>query len=255
MPNLRKWSTTATGNASIAGGATTINNAEGQLPSTVNNSIREAYAQIRSLYKPSEWGWVEHSSTASVASQTTVKVAANVTSDYTAGRRIRMTGGSAIMFGYIVSSSFTAETTVTLVKDSGSLSASMSIVAVSAAYDKNSALLQSGVYTPTLSNVSLINASTAYECQYLRVGNTVTVSGRVDIHPTAALTTIELGISLPIASNFGALSDCAGTTASPGFQEAMPINADIANDRAKIDGLSATATNHAVYFTFTYQVI
>lgn len=137
MPNLRRWSSTASGNASIAGGASTINWAEGQLPSTVNNSMREASAQIRSIYKPSEWGWVEHSATASVASQTTFKIAADVTADYVQGRRVRLTGGSTIMYGNIVSSSFTAQTTITLTKDSGSLSASMSIAAVAAVYDKN----------------------------------------------------------------------------------------------------------------------
>jgi hypothetical protein len=137
MPNLRKWSTTATGNASIAGGATTINWAEGQLPSTVNNSMREESAQIRQVYKPSEWGWVEFSATASVASQTTFKITGDQTTDYIQGRRVRLYGGSTVAYGDIVSSSFTAETTVTLKKDSGSLSASMSIAAVSAVYNKN----------------------------------------------------------------------------------------------------------------------
>lgn len=252
MPNLRKWSTTATGNASIAGGATTINNAEGQLPSTVNNSIREAYAQIRSLYKPSEWGWVEHSSTASVASQTTVKVAANVTSDYTAGRRIRLTGGSAIMFGYIVSSSFTAETTITLAKDSGSLSASMSIVAVSAAYDKNSALLASGKYTPTLTTGETV---VPYECHYFRIGSLVNVWGRFDLDPLSSGVAVDIGISLPIPSNFGAVEDCAGNTSTPAVTEALAIYADFANDRAKVDGITGTGANHAVYFSFGYEII
>lgn len=137
MANLRKWSRTATGNASVAGGATTINWAEGQNPSTVNNSMREAMAQVRAIYRPGEWGWVEHSATASVASQTTIKIVEDVTAHYVQGRRIRLHGGSTTMYGDIVSSSFTAETTVTLKKDSGSLSASMSIAALSAVYPKN----------------------------------------------------------------------------------------------------------------------
>jgi len=137
MPNLRKWSQTASGNASVAGGANTINWQEGQAPSTVNNSSREEMAQIRRVYRPDEWGWVECSATASVASQTTFKLAGDQTSDYTANRRVRLTGGSATVYGTITSASFTAETTVTITKDSGSLSASMSIAAVSSAYDKN----------------------------------------------------------------------------------------------------------------------
>src|SRR5688500_4743620 len=37
-------------------------------------------------------------------------------------------------------------------------------------------VLTSGTYTPTLTNTTNLDGSTAYECQYLRVGNTVTVS-------------------------------------------------------------------------------
>src|SRR5438552_1367658 len=38
---------------------------------------------------------------------------------------------------------------------------------------------QSGSYTPRLTNVANLSASTAYTCQWMRVGNTVTVSGKV----------------------------------------------------------------------------
>lgn len=131
MANLRKWSTTATGNATVAGGVSTINFAEGQTPGSVNNSAREMMAQVRSIYTPSEWGWVEHSSTASVATQTTFKLAGNQTTNWTAGRRWRLKSGSTTRYGSIVSSSFTVETTVTVTVDSGSLSASHSLAAIS----------------------------------------------------------------------------------------------------------------------------
>lgn len=136
MANIRRWSQTATGNATVAGGASTINFAEGQLPSTVNNSAREMMAQIRGVYKPSEWGWVECSATASVASQTTFKLTGDQTGDYTAGRRWRIKSASTTRYGSIVSSSYTTETTVTVTVDSGSLSASHSLAAV-AAIDSN----------------------------------------------------------------------------------------------------------------------
>lgn len=130
MVNLRKWSTTATGNASVAGGANTINFAEGQTPGSVNNSAREMMAQLRSVYTPSEWGWVENSATASVASQTTFKLAGNQTTDWVAPRRWRLKSGSTTRYGTVVSSSFTVETTITVTVDSGSLSASHSLAAL-----------------------------------------------------------------------------------------------------------------------------
>jgi hypothetical protein len=132
MANLRKWSTSASGNSSVAGGANTINYAEGQAPGSVNNSAREVMAQIRSVYVPQEWGWVEHSATASVASQTVFKLAGDQTTNWTANRRWRLKSASTTRYGKIVSSSFTAETTVTVEVDSGSLSASHSLAALSA---------------------------------------------------------------------------------------------------------------------------
>lgn len=132
MANLRKWSTTATGNASVAGGANTINFSEGQTPGSVNNSAREMMAQVRSIYTPDEWGWVEHSATVSVASQTVFKLAGNQTANWTAGRRWRLKSGSTTRYGAVVSSSFTSETTITVTVDSGSLSASHSLAALAA---------------------------------------------------------------------------------------------------------------------------
>lgn len=116
-------------------------------------------------------------------------------------------------------------------------------------------LVTSGKYTPTLFNVTNVAASTAYECHYLRIGSLVKVWGRVDIDPTSSGVATELGVSLPIASNLGVLEDCAGTTASPAVTEALAINADTDDDRAKIDGMSGTAVNHAVYFNFGYEII
>jgi hypothetical protein len=131
MATLRRWSTSASGNATVTGGVNTINFAEGQTPGSVNNSAREMMAQVRSIYTPSEWGWVEHSATVSVASQTSFKLGGNQTTNWTAGRRWRLKSGSTTRYGSVVSSSFTAETTITVTVDSGSLSASHSLAALS----------------------------------------------------------------------------------------------------------------------------
>ena len=136
MGNVRRWSTTATGNASVAGGANTINWQEGQAPGSVNNSAREMMAQLRGIYTPDEWGWVEFSATASVASQTVFKLPGNQTTAWTANRRWRLKSGSTTHYGSVVSSSYTTETTITVTVDSGSLSASHSLVAL-ASIDSN----------------------------------------------------------------------------------------------------------------------
>lgn len=137
MANFRKWSSSASGNSSIAGGSNTINFAEGQAPGSVNNSAREMMAQVRSVYAPDEWGWVEFSATASVASQTSFKIVGNQTSNWVANRRWRLKSGSTTRYGTVVSSSFTSETTITVTVDSGSLSASHSLAALSSVSDNH----------------------------------------------------------------------------------------------------------------------
>lgn len=116
--------------------------------------------------------------------------------------------------------------------------------------------LASGTYTPTLANVANLAASTAYQCQYLRVGSTVTVSGKVDVDPTLAATSTQLGISLPIASNLGAAEDCAGAAFSSAIAgQGAAILGDATNNRAQMQWLSGDITNQAMYFTFTYEII
>lgn len=115
--------------------------------------------------------------------------------------------------------------------------------------------LVGSTYTPTLTNVTNLSASTAYQAQYMRVGNTVNVSGRVDIDPIAA-GAVELGITLPVTSNFGAIEDCAGVAAASGIAgQVAAIAADTVNDRAKLVYIAVDITNQPMYFNFSYQVI
>lgn len=120
-----------------------------------------------------------------------------------------------------------------------------------------SAFLSSGTYTPTLTNGTNVAASTAYPCQYMQVGNTVTVSGKIDIDPTGAGATI-LGISLPIAS---ALTNDyqAGGTSSAGIElYAGSIKGDATNDRVQLDyviPITGSTGNTSWYFSFTYQIL
>lgn len=113
----------------------------------------------------------------------------------------------------------------------------------------------SGTYTPTLNNTTNVAASTASQCQWMRVGNVVTVSGRASVDPTAAGATV-LGISLPLASNLGAVEDCAGAACSSGIAgQCASIHGDAANDRAVMEWIAVDITNQPMYFTFTYEII
>src|SRR5262249_52774627 len=70
-------------------------------------------------------------------------------------------------------------------------------------------LLTSGTYIPVITNGKNVAASTAFSNQYFRVGNVVTVSGKVDINAKAAATAI-ITITLPIPSTFNEENQAGG---------------------------------------------
>lgn len=112
-----------------------------------------------------------------------------------------------------------------------------------------------GVWTPTLTNVTNLSASTAYQCQYIRIGATVAFAGKVDADPTAA-GAVELGISLPVSTNFGATEDLGGTGFSPAVAGlGAALLADTANDRASMQWIAVDTANRSFYFSGAYQVI
>lgn len=119
--------------------------------------------------------------------------------------------------------------------------------------DKNT-IFDHGTYTPTLTNVSNLDASTAYACQYLRVGNTVTVSGQFDANATTAATDTLLSISLPIASTFAASNQLGGVAmnnVNAGNAAAIYASGGI----ARVQWLPSVNTNQSYLFTFTYLVV
>lgn len=116
--------------------------------------------------------------------------------------------------------------------------------------------LAATTYTPTLTNIANITGSTAYLSQYMRLGNTVTVSGVVDIDPTLAVTSTQLGISLPIASSITSRIQIAGTANCPSIaNQSAAILGDATNDRAQMEWISGDITSQPMYFTFTYIVL
>ena len=114
----------------------------------------------------------------------------------------------------------------------------------------------SGTYTPTLVNVANLDATTAYSCQYLRVGGTVTVSGQIDVDPTTAGMATEVRLSLPITSNLANLADCTGVgAAGTAGQETVSIQSDVANNDAAMIWTAGVVVNTGIFFTFTYRII
>ena len=112
--------------------------------------------------------------------------------------------------------------------------------------------LAHGTYTPTITAVANVTSSTSYVAQYLRVGNTVTVSGKVSIQATSAATT-QFRISLPVASSFSNEEEAGGSLAHNTLSGRL--YADVANDDIRGIFGATGASIFAMSFHFTYQVI
>lgn len=123
MSSIKTWSTTAADNNSAAPDGWP----EGQAPSSVNNCAREMMAAIRTQHEDA--AWIDLGDTPTQTSATTFTMVGDVTTAYAVGRRIRCTDSSTL-YGTITVSAYTSLTTITVVLDSGSLSGSLSAVAL-----------------------------------------------------------------------------------------------------------------------------
>lgn len=115
--------------------------------------------------------------------------------------------------------------------------------------------IASGTWTPTLTAITNISASSGQLSQWIRVGNVVTVSGSVGITPTASGTTTEIRLSLPIASNFTVVSNCAGSANNAIGTSPAVIRPDTANDEAILSFQSIGTVNANMYFQFGYVIL
>jgi len=117
----------------------------------------------------------------------------------------------------------------------------------------------SGIHTPTATNGTNVSASTPGQTQYMRVGNTVTVSGYIEITCTSANASSQIDLTIPIASAFTNTVQLSGTTleavtgvASPGHGT---ISSQATDDRLTIDFTPRATGSLSYRFTYTYQIL
>lgn len=118
--------TAASNNAAVPNGFP-----ENMAPSGVNDAARQVMAEIRRWYD--DMLWLDLGYTYIYVSGTSFKVSGtNVAAKYPAGGRVRAIGsGTGTIYGTIVSSTFSTDTTVVIVFDSGSLSSETLAISVS----------------------------------------------------------------------------------------------------------------------------
>lgn len=119
--------------------------------------------------------------------------------------------------------------------------------------------LASGTYSMTTTNVANITSSAGGPCQWMRVGNVVTVSGALTFTPTSAGVSTQLRISLPIASDFTFFEQAAGVLVYVASAGVPPPAARIVADASANEALMTTTSDAGggirnCSFTFTYLV-
>jgi hypothetical protein len=112
----------------------------------------------------------------------------------------------------------------------------------------------SGTYTPTWTGLANVTSVTAFSCQYMRVGDTVTVSGWVTIDPVSDNTPTSLSFSLPINSNTSSVNFLNGTGVTQGGGAAASLSGYASNfGEFEVIPSLATAVNYS--FHFTYRIV
>jgi hypothetical protein len=215
---LWQWSTTPANNAS----AGAIDWAEGQPPSTVNDSARQMMADVATYFQSP--GWLAYGLTPSYVSATSFTVAGNQTAIYTVGRRFRATVSAGTIYGTIGTSVFTSLTTVTVSFDFGeTLDSGLSAVDVGVMDPTNPSLrvLQFLAIKPGVSGTVplFINApSSSAGARILLLGNGATTPSKTirafggslqilnDAQNAACLTVDDSG-NLTALGNVTAFSD------------------------------------------------
>lgn len=117
----------------------------------------------------------------------------------------------------------------------------------------------SGTYTPSqVSTNTNVDSVTFAACQYMRVGNVVTVSGQITIDATTASADTIVRMSLPISSSFGASAQLGGVGSSftsPYATNNLTFIADTANSCVQIRLRPSVNTALIYNFSFTYRII
>ena len=181
--------------------------------------------------------------------------------------------GATTLTGYVKgngTSAFTASSTIpnTAITGLGTMSTqNANNVAITGGYLQTSSTnvtspastdgnIFSGTYTPTLTNTTNIASSTAFRCQYMRVGNVVTVSGRVTIDPTASGTLTELSMTLPVDATFADQEELGGVFAGSGSGTGNcgNIRAETSTENALFQFIPDSGASRTYFFTLTYRI-
>ncbi len=115
--------------------------------------------------------------------------------------------------------------------------------------------LAHGTYAPTCTAVANVDSTSAVtDFTYMRVGNSVLVSGNINIDATTITTLTRVRVSLPVASDLTNAGDLTGTGGIQGSDDVVIAIGDITNNAAEINYTCNGTANTVVRILFMYVV-
>jgi hypothetical protein len=115
--------------------------------------------------------------------------------------------------------------------------------------------LAAGTYSPTCTVVANADSTSAVtDFTYMRVGNSVMVSGNLNVDATVISTLTRVRVSLPIASDLTNAGDLTGTGGIQGSDDVVIAIGDITNNAAEINYTANGTANTVIRILFMYVV-
>ena len=111
-------------------------------------------------------------------------------------------------------------------------------------------------YSAVASDTANLDSTPAnHTAQFMRVGNTVTVSGKVLVDPTA-MGVVSFNLSLPVASSFSNTGELAGAgSVVTGNINSVRVEGNVPNNKASLEFFVTLTTPQNVTYTYTYTII
>ena len=230
---LKDWSTTPATNAT----AGLVNWAEGQAPSTVNNSARQMMADVAVYMTDPQF--YDHGLTPTYVSGTSLTLVGDQTAAYSVGRRVKATVTAGTVYGVIATSVYTTLTTLTVTMDSGALDSGLSVVSLSILTPANVSIPQNIKLTNSITGNADGTASNLSGTPTVPNGTSATTQTSGDNSTKLATTAyVDAGVATP-----GEVRQTFRTTA-PSTWYLLPNAAQTAVSRvgtyANISALMAT---------------
>lgn len=110
-----------------------------------------------------------------------------------------------------------------------------------------------GTWSPVLTNTTNISASVTNTCQYIRVGNVVTVSGFIQVDPIAT-GAVQLDLSVPVSVDFTGFSQASGFARTDNGDISGIVQANSGLDTLSLVMTATTTNNRNVAFHATYRI-